>query len=213
MGRHREFDIETALDAALAVFWAKGFEGASYADLTEATGVARPGLYAAFGNKEEMFLKALARYDETFMDFFPEALREARSIDVARKSLRGAAEVHTGACTPAGCLGINGALACSDDAETVRVRLAERRRLAERVLADRFARARDDGDLRADADPAALARFVMAVSQGMSVQAKAGATREQLFEIAELALAGWPAAAREALESVSDDRESGEKPR
>ncbi len=197
MGRHREFDIDEALDAALAVFWAKGFEGASYADLTAATGVARPGLYAAFGNKEDMFLKALARYDEIFMSFFPEALLESRAIDVARKALEGAAAVHTGACTPAGCLGINGALACSDEGEAIRLELARRRRRAEGVLAERFARAREEGDIRADADPAALARFVMTVSQGMSVQAKAGATREQLFEIAELALAGWPSAARE----------------
>lgn len=192
MGRHREFDIEKALDAALAVFWAKGFEGASYADLTAATGVARPGLYAAFGNKEDMFVKALERYDQLYMGFFPEALRETRSIDVVRKTLRGTAEVHTGVCTPAGCLGINGALACSNEAEGVRVRLAERRRRAEHTLAERLLRARDEGDLRADADPTALARFVMTITQGMSVQAKAGATREQLLEVAELALAGWP---------------------
>jgi len=196
MGRHREFDTEKALDAALAVFWAKGFEGASYADLTAATGVARPGLYAAFGNKEEMFLKALDRYEQLFMGFFPAALAEARSVDVARLALRGAAEVHTGACTPAGCLGINGALACSDDAESIRIRLAHRRRSAEAVLAERFVRAKNDGDLRADADPAALARFVMTLSQGMSVQAKAGATREQLLEVAKLALAGWPSETR-----------------
>lgn len=196
MGRHREFDTEKALDAALAVFWAKGFEGASYGDLTAATGVARPGLYAAFGNKEEMFFKALARYDETFMAFFPVALEEARAIDVARKCLRGAAEVQAGAGTPAGCFGINGALACSDEGESVRSALAHRRLRAEGVLAERFMRAKAEGDLRADADPAALARFVMTVSQGMSVQAKAGATREELVEVAELALAGWPSEAR-----------------
>lgn len=196
MGRHREFDTEKALDAALAVFWAKGFEGASYGDLTAATGVARPGLYAAFGNKEEMFLKALARYDAVFMAFFPAAMEEPRSIDVARKCLRGAAVVQSGAGTPAGCFGINGALACSDAAESVRAALARRRLRAEGVLAERLMRAQAEGDLRADADPAALARFVMAVSQGMSVQAKAGATREELIEVAELALAGWPSEAR-----------------
>ncbi|MGA0534161.1 TetR/AcrR family transcriptional regulator [Hansschlegelia sp. KR7-227] len=196
MGRHREFDTEKALDAVVAVFWAKGYEGASYADLTAATGVARPGLYAAFGNKEDMFLKALDRYDERFMGFFPQALLEARSVEVARKTLRGAAEVHTGACTPAGCLGINGALACSDEAEAIRAGLARRRRGAETLLAARFVRAREEGDLTADADPFALARFVMTVSQGMSVQAKAGATREQLLEVAEMALAGWPSATR-----------------
>ncbi|MEN3290565.1 MAG: hypothetical protein V7634_4865, partial [Bradyrhizobium sp.] len=64
MGRPREFDVEKALDAALGVFWRKGYEGASYADLTEATGVERPALYSAFGNKEALFRRVLARYDE-----------------------------------------------------------------------------------------------------------------------------------------------------
>lgn len=192
MGRRREFDLDKAIDAALAVFWAKGFEGASYSDLTAATGVARPGLYAAFGNKQAMFLKALERYDALFMGFFREALDEPTSAAVARRFLEGSAAVQTGACTPQGCLGINGALACSDESESIRETLAGRRGGAERRLADRFARARDEGDLRPGADPAALARFVMALSQGMAIQAKAGATREQLLELTELALAGWP---------------------
>ncbi|MFC7052587.1 TetR/AcrR family transcriptional regulator [Hansschlegelia quercus] len=192
MGRHREFDLDKAIDAALAVFWAKGFEGASYADLTAATGVARPGLYAAFGNKEEMFLKALDRYDELFMGFFHEALLEPRSAFVVRRFLEGSAGVQTGACTPQGCFGINGALAGSDESEAIRAKLVRRRGGAEQRLAERFIRAREEGDLQADADPAALARFVMAVSQGMAIQAKAGATREQLLAIVDLALAGWP---------------------
>ena len=80
MGRHREFDVEKALDAALCVFWRKGYEGASYADLTEATGVERPALYSAFGNKEALFRRALARYYERYLDYLPEALR---ATDVA----------------------------------------------------------------------------------------------------------------------------------
>lgn len=193
MGRRREFDTEKALDAVLAVFWAKGYEGASYADLTAATGVARPGLYAAFGNKEEMFLKALDRYDALFMGFFSHALLEPSSAAVVRRFLEGSAEVQTGSCTPRG-FGINGALAGSDEGEAIRLRLVSRRGGGEQRLAERFATARDEGDLRPEADPLALARFVMAVSQGMAVQAKAGATREQLLELVDLVLAGWPSA-------------------
>src|SRR3569833_2763724 len=75
MGRPREFDIEKALDAALCVFWRKGYEGASYADLTEATGVERPALYSAFGNKEALFRRVLARYDEQYLGYIAEALQ------------------------------------------------------------------------------------------------------------------------------------------
>ena len=71
MGRHREFDVEKVLDAALCVFWRKGYEGASYADLTEAAGVERPALYSAFGNKEALFRRALDRYYERYLDYHP----------------------------------------------------------------------------------------------------------------------------------------------
>ncbi|MEK1900614.1 MAG: helix-turn-helix domain-containing protein, partial [Rhizobium sp.] len=83
MGRHREFDMEKVLDAALCVFWRKGYEGASYADLTEAAGVERPALYSAFGNKEALFRRALDRYSERYLDYLPEALKLPTSRQVA----------------------------------------------------------------------------------------------------------------------------------
>ena len=83
MGRHREFDVEQALDAALCVFWRKGYEGASYADLTAAAGVERPALYSAFGNKEELFRKALQRYYQRFHHYTPEALTLPTAREVA----------------------------------------------------------------------------------------------------------------------------------
>ena len=88
MGRHREFDVVQALDAALRVFWRKGYEGASYADLTEATGVERPALYSAFGNKEALFRRALGRYYERYLDYLPEALERAISPPTAVKTER-----------------------------------------------------------------------------------------------------------------------------
>ena len=78
MGRHREFDVDKALDAALGVFWSKGYEGTSYSDLTKATGVERPALYSAFGNKEALFLRALDRYYAHYLDFLPAALAQDR---------------------------------------------------------------------------------------------------------------------------------------
>ena len=127
MGRHRQFDEGEALEAALSVFWQKGYEGTSFEDLTQATGVARPGLYSAFGNKEEFFLKALDLYDAKYMGFMSEALNEPTSRKVVERILRGSACVHTLNSAHPGCLGINGALACSDDAEPIRRELIRRR--------------------------------------------------------------------------------------
>ena len=111
MGRHREFDVEKALDAALCVFWRKGYEGASYADLTAAAGVERPALYAAFGNKEALFQKALARYYERFMDYIPAALKLPTAREVAAHILHHAIDLNTRFPDHTGCLVLNGVLA------------------------------------------------------------------------------------------------------
>lgn len=192
MGRHREFDVDEALDAALAVFWDKGYEGASLEDLTHATGVARPGLYSAFGNKEALFRRVLDRYDAKYMAFMTAALDEPTSRAVVRRILEGSAEVQTLDDRHRGCLGVNGALACSAGAEPIRQELVKRRKATEAALRTRLNRARATGDLPRSADCAALAGFVMAVSQGMAVQAKAGASRETLDAIVRHVLATWP---------------------
>ncbi|PIO96926.1 TetR/AcrR family transcriptional regulator [Pleomorphomonas carboxyditropha] len=192
MGRHREFDPERALEAALVVFWRKGYEGTSFEDLTQATGVARPGLYAAFGNKEALFLKVLDRYEATYVAFMREALGEPHARDVVRRILEGNAIVHTLDGESRGCLGINGAMACSDEGEPVRQELVRRRAASEAALRDRLERARREGDLPADADSTVLAAYVMTIGQGMAVQAKAGAPRQKLDAIAAHVLATWP---------------------
>lgn len=196
MGRHREFDLDKALDAALAVFWDKGYEGASFEDLTRATGVARPGLYAAFGNKEALFRKALDRYDSTYMTFMGTALEAPSSRAVVQRILEGSLAVQTLNDAHRGCLGINGALACSDGAEAIRQELIRRRNGTEAALRARLERAREDGDLPPSADCTMLAAYVMTVSQGMAVQAKAGAPKATLDAIVGHVLATWPSAAR-----------------
>jgi len=193
MGRHREFDVEKALDGALCVFWRKGYEGASYADLVEATGVERPALYAAFGNKEALFRRALARYYERHLDYIPEALRLPTARDVTSFILNSAIDLNTRYPDHPGCLGINGVLAGSDEAEPVRQALIDARADGEAQLRERFERAKAEGDLPETAKPEALAAFVMAVLHGMAVQAKAGFSREMLQAVAEQALAAWPA--------------------
>jgi AcrR family transcriptional regulator len=188
MGRHREFNLDEALDAALAVFWQKGFEGTSFSDLCEATGVARPGLYSAFGNKEELFRKVLDRYENLYLGFIREAVEQPTAKAVIEGVIRGTAKLLTLKPESTGCLGVNGAVACSDECESVRVELASRRTKSEIALRDRLKRAKSDGDLQSDVSPDDLARYVMTVTQGMSVQAKAGATRKQLERVGQLAL-------------------------
>jgi AcrR family transcriptional regulator len=192
MGRHREFDVDKALDAALCVFWRKGYEGASYADLTAAAGVERPALYSAFGNKEELFRKALQRYYDRFLQYVPEALALPTAREVAAHILYGAVDLNTRFDDHRGCLFINGVLAGSDDAEPIRQVLIEGRAFAEAKIRERFQRAKAEGDLPDTAKPDALAAFLMAVTHGIGVQAKAGFSRKILKEVAEQALASWP---------------------
>ncbi|PYE90466.1 TetR/AcrR family transcriptional regulator [Phyllobacterium leguminum] len=192
MGRHREFDVEKVLDAALCVFWRKGYEGASYADLTEAAGVERPALYSAFGNKEALFRQVLNRYYERYLTYFPVALQLPTAREVAERILYSAIDLNTRYPDHTGCLGINGVLAGSDDAEPVRQALIDARAAGEAQLRERFERAKAEGDLPETAKPDALAAFLLAVLHGMAVQAKAGFSRDMLEAIAEQALSTWP---------------------
>lgn len=192
MGRHREFDVQEVLDAALDVFWQKGYEGASYADLTSATGVERPGLYSAFGNKESLFKKALDRYYDYYLAFFPAALELPTSREVVECLFFKSLELNTRYEDRKGCLGIQGALACSDASESVRLTVIEARANGEGILRERLERAKAEGDLPESADSAALASYVCAVLHGMAVQAKAGFSKERLKAVATIALSSWP---------------------
>ncbi|HEX8478377.1 MAG TPA: TetR/AcrR family transcriptional regulator [Telluria sp.] len=192
MGRHREFDVDKALDAALAVFWRKGYEGASYTDLTQATGVERPALYAAFGNKEALFGLALARYYDRYLHYFPAALAQPTSRQVVADILAGAAELHTRFDDRRGCLGVLGALAGSDAAAPIQQSLMVARAGGAAALVQRLEQARMEKDLPQDANVDALAAFIMTLLSGMAVQAKTGADRATLEAVAAQALTSWP---------------------
>lgn len=192
-GRPRAFDIDEALDKALRVFWEKGYEGASLPDLTAAMGINRPSLYAAFGNKEALFRKALDRYAAG-----PAACAAAAALAAPR--VREAVEALllrtidglTDPCNPRGCLMVQGALSCGDGAAEIRRELAARRTGSEGKIRERLERARNEGDLDDRADPAALARYVATFIHGLSVQAAGGASREDLANLVPIALASWP---------------------
>ncbi|MFJ9119073.1 TetR/AcrR family transcriptional regulator [Streptomyces sp. NPDC102394] len=191
-GRPRGFDVEAALDRAVEVFWRQGYEGASLTDLTEAMGVNRTSMYAAFGNKEELFHRAVARYAEADMAYAREALTAPTAYEVVESFLRANADALTRADRPSGCLSVQGALAEGGDSGRIARFLADSRLAGERALAHRLARAVEDGDLPAETDPHALARYVMVVSEGNAVHAAAGATRAALHATVDIALRAIP---------------------
>jgi AcrR family transcriptional regulator len=193
-GRPREFCVEQALAAALRVFWSKGYEGASMADLTEAMGITKPSLYAAFGNKEQLFVKALDLYEREKLDYVGQALAEPTARKVAEHLLRGALENQTSSCEPKGCLGVISSVACGAEAESVRQFVLERSASVRSMLVARMERARDEGDLPAHIDVEGLTSYLYAILQGMAVQAGAGASCEQLERLISTSLSMWPSA-------------------
>ncbi len=198
-GRPRSFDVEEALDRALLVFWRKGYEGASLPDLTKAMGISRPSLYAAFGNKESLFRKVLDRYTKGPAAYICKALEAPTAREVVERIFRGTLEAQTCPKNPRGCLMVQGALSCGDSAEPVRNELIARRKAGEKALRARLQRAESEGALPDDADPAALARYVLTVVQGMSIQAASGATRKDLQKVADMALRAWPTVRRSSV--------------
>jgi AcrR family transcriptional regulator len=193
-GRPRSFCTDTVLDRALTVFWQHGYEGASIADLTAAMGINTPSLYAAFGSKEGLFRAVLERYDARRKVFMDEVLAGTNAKTVARLFLEGVAKfsADTSGRNPPGCFSVQSGLSCTE--RDIPDALAKYRADKERLLRERFERARKEGDLPKNADPAALARYLMTVANGMCVQASTGSSTRDLLATAELALAAWPGA-------------------
>jgi AcrR family transcriptional regulator len=189
-GRPRAFDPDAALERAMHVFWAKGYEGASLSDLTRAMRINRPSLYAAFGNKEQLFRKVLDRYMDGPVAYFGKALAAPKARDVVEEIFLGTVRMGDDPRIPAGCLMVQGALACGDAA--VRKEVAARRTASEAALRRRFQQAKREGDLPKNSNPGELAGYVMTVVRGMAVQSAGGASGDLLRRVAQIALRAWP---------------------
>jgi AcrR family transcriptional regulator len=192
-GRVREFDADEALDRALEVFWARGYEGATLDELTAAMGINRPSLYAAFGNKEQLFRKALDRYQTGPQSFLAEALQQPTARAAVEAVFDGFVELQRDRVESRGCLIISGALACGEESEPVRRELARLRQAAVSALLERLERAVREGDLPGGTDCATLARYIGTVLNGLAVQAASGATEKELRQVAAVAMRAWPA--------------------
>ncbi|MBL8648878.1 MAG: TetR/AcrR family transcriptional regulator [Sphingopyxis sp.] len=193
-GRPREFCVDQALASALHVFWAKGYDGASMTDLTEAMGITKPSLYAAFGNKEALFHKALDLYEQEKLEYGRAALEQPTARKVAEFYLRGAIDVHGGTDDPKGCMGLISSLACSPEAESIKADVVRRRASSQRLLVERFERAKAEGDIPAHVDAEGLTSVLYALLQGITVQAGAGATRAELERLVDTSMTLWPSA-------------------
>lgn len=189
-GRPRSFDCDAVLEAAMHVFWQKGFEETSLADLTEAMGINKPSLYAAFGNKEQLYLKVLDRYGNGPSAFVDNCLAEPNVREAVRCLLRGSVDANT-TVGSTGCLMVKGRLTCSGS-DKAGAELADRHACMLKRLKVRFNQASAEGQLSADANAADLAGYVMSVISGISVEAASGISRARLRRVAELAVDALP---------------------
>ncbi len=191
-GRPRGFDPDRALDAALKVFWARGYEGASLAELTRAMAINKPSLYAAFGDKAELFHKVVDRYVSGQAAVWDGMLNERPARAAVEKILNGAADSLTQAENPHGCLLVQAALSCTKEADCIKAELAAKRADSDLLLRARLLRAQNEGELTSTVDVVALSQFYSTVLRGMSVEASGGANRRDLQNVVDLAMKAWP---------------------
>lgn len=197
-GRPRVFDREAALAQAMRIFWLKGYEATSLTDLTEAMGIRSPSLYAAFGSKEALYAEALRHYASTYETI---GWNEFYTATTAREAilawLQGAAAFLSGSLTdtPRGCMVTLSTVANEGHKELGELVQQARSVPFERVKA-RIALAITDGEIPASVDPHALARFIQAVQNGMSLLARDGASQAELEAVVDVAMLGWDARTR-----------------
>ena len=197
-GRPRTFDIDFALDRAVEVFWKHGFQDASMHELTEAMGLSKPSLYAAFGDKEALYLKTLERYVQLLIERHAAALNgEADGRRAVEGFLRSLAKMLADPALPGGCFIINGTADCGGSTIPATVELALRAALqgSEMMVLERLVRAQREGDLPEAAMPEALAAMFGSLIAGLAVLAKSGASEAKLNTVIDTAMAVWPPAA------------------
>ncbi|WP_222290107.1 TetR/AcrR family transcriptional regulator [Rhizobium leguminosarum] len=187
-GRPPAFDRETVLSAARETFWAHGYEGASIADLTAAMGITPQSLYAAFNSKADLYRAALEQYRGLGSDTFSALGEPIDTVSAFERILRGSAAIFSAPEHPKGCMISTAVLNCATENEVIADHVAAMRRRSLDAFAARIERGIREGDMKPETNPRALARFLGAIIQGMSVQARDGASLEELLDIAVLAI-------------------------
>jgi AcrR family transcriptional regulator len=187
-GRPRNFDEDQAIDAAMRVFWEKSFEGTTMTDLTDATGLSRSSIHAAFGSKEGLFLKAVERYKSRQMGYIPKALAEPTFPRAIEALFRGIVNYLSIPGNPKGCLSIHGALACGNDGKLVTQVMAKWYRSNENRIKERIQQAQREGELSRDVNAADYARYIATIMIGIGIQAVNGAGRAELTRTVDMTL-------------------------
>ena len=191
-GRPRGFDRSDALHAAMLVFWKHGFDGTSYADLTAATGMSKPTLYATFGDKVNLFREAVVAYSELTAKAYEEALELPTAREAVEACLRLSRGLNPAPNEPFVCFLVQGALTGSADTQMLRDELTALRREATRKLRMRLERAQRERELPGSLDTAVMAEYFASLATGLSVQAAGGATPAELKQVVTMAMAQWP---------------------
>lgn len=177
------------------MFWRQGYDGTSITDLTSSLGINAPSLYAAFGNKRQIFDKVMDRYMEVRLARRAKALSLDDPVEASRTYLEGVVLDGTMPDHPKGCLMVGGALVCSDANRDVADQLAALRAEVREDLQQLFERAVGAGRLPADTDAASLGAYVAVVAQGIAVEAAGGASRQSLMKVVDVSLSALPAPA------------------
>jgi Transcriptional regulator len=190
-GRPRSFNRDAVLDKAIRLFWRNGYEATSVRDLTEELGIGAPSLYNAFGDKRRLFAEAIQVYDREYGGFIEAALTEEPTAKQAAARIFAEAPVrYTRRGLPAGCLIVTGDIGTADKevmAAVRRIRQAKFAAFTDKIRADIAA-----GELPADTDAEALARYTMSMLSGIAQAARDGVPRAELERVAKIALAAWP---------------------
>ena len=199
-GRPRQFDRDLALAKARDVFWTRGYEGVSMADLVETLGLASARVYAAFGSKEALFREAVALYDAGEGGFATRALEEEPTARAAiARILREAVEIYTRQGHPAGCMIVSAATNCASENQGIREWLSELRRRRTASLVARLEQAVADGELAPETDAQALSDYFATVLHGLSVQARDGVGKDRLLAALPAAMHAFSQAGKAAL--------------
>ena len=200
-GRPREFNAEKALDAAMHVFWEKGYDGTSLSDLTDAMGINRPSMYLSLGNKETLFQKAMDCYTQSGAKLIAECFSAGTAREGLDRLLRENVSVFTDPKNPFGCFASQSILSSSSVSNGMKRDLEQVRTASELMLKQRFDRAVETGELPADTSTKDLARYYYVVLQGLGMHAKGGGTRKELLRVVDMAMDNWPACAKASKRS------------
>jgi AcrR family transcriptional regulator len=187
-GRPIGFDKDAALEAAMLLFWERGYEGTSMADLTQATGLNPSSIYAAFGDKHALFSLAVKRYMEIRAQYATKALEEPTLEKVVRALFDNTVAFLTAPGHPPTCMTLAGAVGCSVDAAPARDLLTEIRKQNEVAMRERLVEARKSGELSKDINVDDYTRYLSSILAGLSIQAANGSTKAELKRTAQMAL-------------------------